>query len=176
MPSLALLVMFIYKVHKCKIWGFHGGDYEECRHLECYIMWLSWELTFGQTYRRRQHSSKFVKFGVTCMICYLYLNLSLKILVHYNKRYCPMMTSLCKGDFLKLDPWLLVCLAWEDHSLGFSRDSVYACHPCKKFICKHTIEEVDFAVILLRRRLYNILSRGQDILAQNWMLLFLSMF
>jgi hypothetical protein len=20
----------------CKIWGFHGGDYEEWRHLECY--------------------------------------------------------------------------------------------------------------------------------------------
>jgi hypothetical protein len=25
---------------KCKIWGFHGGDYEEWRILGCYAMWL----------------------------------------------------------------------------------------------------------------------------------------
>jgi hypothetical protein len=24
----------------CKIWGFHGGDYEECRLLGCYAVWL----------------------------------------------------------------------------------------------------------------------------------------
>jgi hypothetical protein len=24
----------------CKIWGFHGGDYKECRFLECYAVWL----------------------------------------------------------------------------------------------------------------------------------------
>jgi hypothetical protein len=24
----------------CKIWGFHGGDYEERSLLECYAMWL----------------------------------------------------------------------------------------------------------------------------------------
>jgi uncharacterized membrane protein YGL010W len=24
----------------CWIWGFHGGEYEECRLLECYSMWL----------------------------------------------------------------------------------------------------------------------------------------
>jgi hypothetical protein len=24
----------------CKIWGFHGGDYEELRLLGCYAMWL----------------------------------------------------------------------------------------------------------------------------------------
>jgi hypothetical protein len=24
----------------CKIWGFHGGDYEECRLLGCYAGWL----------------------------------------------------------------------------------------------------------------------------------------
>jgi hypothetical protein len=23
-----------------KIWGFHGGDYEECRLLGCYAVWL----------------------------------------------------------------------------------------------------------------------------------------
>jgi hypothetical protein len=26
---------------KCvKIWGFHGGEYEECHLLGCYAMWL----------------------------------------------------------------------------------------------------------------------------------------
>jgi hypothetical protein len=24
----------------CKIWGFHGGNYEECCHLRCYAVWL----------------------------------------------------------------------------------------------------------------------------------------
>jgi hypothetical protein len=24
----------------CKIWDFHGSDYEEWRLLECYTMWL----------------------------------------------------------------------------------------------------------------------------------------
>jgi hypothetical protein len=24
----------------CKICGFHGGDYEECRLLGCYAVWL----------------------------------------------------------------------------------------------------------------------------------------
>jgi hypothetical protein len=24
----------------CKIWGLHGGNYEECRLLGCYAMWL----------------------------------------------------------------------------------------------------------------------------------------
>jgi hypothetical protein len=24
----------------CRIWGFHGGDYEEWRRLECYAVWL----------------------------------------------------------------------------------------------------------------------------------------
>jgi hypothetical protein len=24
----------------CKIWGFHGGDYEECCLLGCYAVWL----------------------------------------------------------------------------------------------------------------------------------------
>jgi hypothetical protein len=24
----------------CKISGFHGGDYEECRLLGCYAVWL----------------------------------------------------------------------------------------------------------------------------------------
>jgi hypothetical protein len=24
----------------CKIWGFHGADYEECRLLGCYVVWL----------------------------------------------------------------------------------------------------------------------------------------
>jgi hypothetical protein len=24
----------------CKIWGFHGGDYEECRRQGCYAVWL----------------------------------------------------------------------------------------------------------------------------------------
>jgi hypothetical protein len=24
----------------CRIWGFHGGDYEECRLLECDVVWV----------------------------------------------------------------------------------------------------------------------------------------
>jgi hypothetical protein len=28
------------------IWGFHGGDYEECRLLGCYAVWLLYEPTF----------------------------------------------------------------------------------------------------------------------------------
>jgi hypothetical protein len=35
----------------CKIWGSHGGDYEEYRLLWCYALWLLWELTF----RRKAH-------------------------------------------------------------------------------------------------------------------------
>jgi hypothetical protein len=30
----------------CKIWCFHGGDYEECRLLGWYDVWLLWEPTF----------------------------------------------------------------------------------------------------------------------------------
>jgi hypothetical protein len=26
--------------HICKIWGFHGGDYEEWCLLGCYAVWL----------------------------------------------------------------------------------------------------------------------------------------
>jgi hypothetical protein len=28
------------KLRSCKIWGFHGGDYEEWRLLGCYDVWL----------------------------------------------------------------------------------------------------------------------------------------
>jgi hypothetical protein len=30
----------------CMSWGFHGGDYEECRLLGCYAVWLLLEPTF----------------------------------------------------------------------------------------------------------------------------------
>jgi hypothetical protein len=30
----------------CKIWGFHGGDYEEWCFLECYAVWVFEEPTF----------------------------------------------------------------------------------------------------------------------------------
>jgi hypothetical protein len=30
----------------CKIWGFHGGDYGDCRLLGSYAMCLSWNPTF----------------------------------------------------------------------------------------------------------------------------------
>jgi hypothetical protein len=26
--------------HLCKVGGYHGGDYEECRLLGCYAVWL----------------------------------------------------------------------------------------------------------------------------------------
>jgi hypothetical protein len=32
--------------HISKIWGFHGGGYEEWRLLGCYAVWLLYELTF----------------------------------------------------------------------------------------------------------------------------------
>jgi hypothetical protein len=30
----------------CNIWGFHGSDYEKCRLLGSYTVWLLWEPTF----------------------------------------------------------------------------------------------------------------------------------
>jgi hypothetical protein len=35
-------ILYANKVYgKCNIWGSHGGDYEECRLLGCYALWLS---------------------------------------------------------------------------------------------------------------------------------------
>jgi hypothetical protein len=31
---------YLYILHLCKIWGFHGGDYEEWCLLGCYAVWL----------------------------------------------------------------------------------------------------------------------------------------
>jgi hypothetical protein len=31
---------YIEGMEVCKIWGFHGGGYEECHLLKCYTMWL----------------------------------------------------------------------------------------------------------------------------------------
>jgi hypothetical protein len=30
----------IHHLQNCKIWGFHGGDYEEWCLLGCYAVWL----------------------------------------------------------------------------------------------------------------------------------------
>jgi hypothetical protein len=30
----------------CNIWGFHGGDYEECRLLGCHAVWVKLEPRF----------------------------------------------------------------------------------------------------------------------------------
>jgi hypothetical protein len=38
LPALQPLRSFQNK--NIKIWGFHGGDYEEWRLLECYAVWL----------------------------------------------------------------------------------------------------------------------------------------
>jgi hypothetical protein len=38
--SLACLLFNIALEKVCKIWGFHGGDYEEWRLLGCYAVWL----------------------------------------------------------------------------------------------------------------------------------------
>jgi hypothetical protein len=35
-----------WNIIQCKMWGFHGGDYEECRLLGCYVVCLLWEPTF----------------------------------------------------------------------------------------------------------------------------------
>jgi hypothetical protein len=35
-----------WRIMARKIWGFHGGDYEECRLLRCYAAWLLYEPTF----------------------------------------------------------------------------------------------------------------------------------
>jgi hypothetical protein len=34
----------------CKIWGYHGGDYVECRLLGCNAVWLFKYRSFGATY------------------------------------------------------------------------------------------------------------------------------
>jgi hypothetical protein len=34
------------RINACKIWGFHGGDYEEWRLMGCYVVWLLHEPTF----------------------------------------------------------------------------------------------------------------------------------
>jgi hypothetical protein len=41
----------------CKIWGFHGGDYEECRLLGCEAMFLK-NRHFGGTYRLHYQGEK----------------------------------------------------------------------------------------------------------------------
>jgi hypothetical protein len=28
------------QIFSCKVWFFHGGDYEECSLLGCYAVWL----------------------------------------------------------------------------------------------------------------------------------------
>jgi hypothetical protein len=33
-------IQFTNKLERCKIWGFHGGDYEEWCLLGCYAVWL----------------------------------------------------------------------------------------------------------------------------------------
>jgi hypothetical protein len=33
-------VLLFAQYVKCKIWGFHGGDYEQLRLLGCYAVWL----------------------------------------------------------------------------------------------------------------------------------------
>jgi hypothetical protein len=39
--SVVLLNIWAYKnYYISKIWGFHRGDYEECRLLGCYAVWL----------------------------------------------------------------------------------------------------------------------------------------
>jgi hypothetical protein len=51
---LVALSLYTYKTNKqrnklrglYKIWGFHGGDYEEWCLLGCYAVWLLYEPTF----------------------------------------------------------------------------------------------------------------------------------
>jgi hypothetical protein len=39
--SAVIGIYIMYKQNiKCKIWGFHGGDYEESCLLRCYALWL----------------------------------------------------------------------------------------------------------------------------------------
>jgi hypothetical protein len=42
----ALCRAFVIMWLMCKIWGFHGGDWEELCLLECYAVWLLYETTF----------------------------------------------------------------------------------------------------------------------------------
>jgi hypothetical protein len=37
----AMLKIRLDDSYICKIWGFHGDDYEECRLVRCQAMWLS---------------------------------------------------------------------------------------------------------------------------------------
>jgi hypothetical protein len=40
------LLLHLEKLSVCKIWGFHGSDYEEWCLLGCYALLLLWEPTF----------------------------------------------------------------------------------------------------------------------------------
>jgi hypothetical protein len=44
-PEDSSLHLTDYQTTSCKIWGFHGDDYEECCVLGCDAMWLLLELT-----------------------------------------------------------------------------------------------------------------------------------
>jgi hypothetical protein len=38
--NILLSTLFSNTLSICKLWGFHGGDYEECRLIGCYALWL----------------------------------------------------------------------------------------------------------------------------------------
>jgi hypothetical protein len=40
------LVVYVKRGVSCRIWGFHGDDYEECHLLGCSAMWAYYKLTF----------------------------------------------------------------------------------------------------------------------------------
>jgi hypothetical protein len=49
----------------CKIWGFHGDDYEECRLVGCWAVWLSKNRRVGGIYCHHQQSDKNSELGTT---------------------------------------------------------------------------------------------------------------
>jgi hypothetical protein len=71
----------------CKIWCFHGGDYEECRLLACYAVWLLYSSfsNFRTMYKVQNPSNSEChtpspdsfrfNFGWCLIFCYKYLNI-----------------------------------------------------------------------------------------------------
>jgi hypothetical protein len=51
-----------------KIWGLHGGDYEDCRLLGYYTVWLFTNRRFGGVYHPHHQGDKIGELGTTLVV------------------------------------------------------------------------------------------------------------
>jgi hypothetical protein len=106
-----------WKHTQCKIWGFHGSYYEECRLLGCDAVWPLWELTFRGMYHLHHQSEKnqrarnnvstnqqlkhsVKECSTACFICWLLLMLFLArwfFSPSWWRRYVPPKGRLSQG-------------------------------------------------------------------------------